>query len=457
MITRPTRARFERHAAVLAVLLSLTVAVPHLLAQKQTRQVPVESLIYDLKNPDPVRRKDAALALGANKIQQATPDLVAAAGDADVSVRREVVTALDKMLDIRALPAFVQLSNDPEKEIRDRCIVGLINLYLPQESGLVVSLNKMANFFNPWSDEWADIVVEPGIRVDPSAVNALRSRLQDSDEGIRARSARGLGIVRGRDALPALLETAQQDRSNAVRFEAVRALRKIGDPAVASALMNFVAYNDPKVRNEAIYAIGRLRYAEAVPELTRIFEKQGGLPAKQLDKDYRERVLDALAFIAAPGSKQLFTKESRNPENSVRLRAYEGLARLGDASMVTDISRDRLREKDERVATAQAFALYRMGRKEYLEEVAKALASRKTNNEARQYLVETRPEEMRDLYALSKLTDVNVREGLAEVVGLVGDNQAIPVLQDLSKDKRGQIAAMANQALRRINARSATQ
>ncbi len=457
MTMRPTRAGLARRAAVLAVFLSLTVSARDLLAQKQTRQVPVDSLIYDLKNPDPVRRKEAAVALGANKIQKATPDLVAAAGDTDAEVRREIVVALDKMLDIRALPAFVRLSSDPEKDIRDRCIVGLINLYLPQESGLVVTLNKVANFFNPWSDEWADIVVEPGIRVDPSAVGALQGRLQDADEGIRARSARGLGIVRGKEALPALLETSRQDRSNAVRFDAVRAIRKIGDPAAARDLMSFVAYNDSKVRNEAIYTIGRFRYAEAVPELTRIFEKQGSLPAKDIDKDYRERLLDALAFIASPASKELFVKESRNPENPLRLRAYEGLARLGDASMVTDISRDRLREKDGRVATAQAFALYRMGRKEYLEEVAKALGSRKTNNEARQYLVETRPEEMNDLFALTRLTDVNVREGLAEVLGMAGDNRAIPALQDLSKDKRGQIAAIANQALRRINARSAAQ
>ena len=219
--------------------------------------------------------------------------------------------------------------------------------------------------------------------------------------------------------------------------------------------MNFVAYNDPKIRNEAIFTIGRLRHAGAVPELTQIFERLNGLPAKQVDKEYRERVIDALAFIASPDSKELFQKESRNPDETVRLHAYEGLARVGDNATVTDISRDRLSEKDGRVATAQAFALYRMGRKEYLEEVAKALGSRKTNNEARQYLVETRPAEMPDLFTLAKIKDVNVREGLAEILGIIGNSQAIPVLQELSKDQRGQIAAIANQALRRINARPA--
>jgi len=85
---------------------------------KVTRQVPVESLIYDLKNPDPVRRKEAAKLLGDNKVQTAIPDLVTAASDSDAAVRREIVIALDKMRDMRSLPAFHLLSADREKDIR---------------------------------------------------------------------------------------------------------------------------------------------------------------------------------------------------------------------------------------------------------------------------------------------------------------------------------------------------
>ena len=120
-----------------------------------------------------------------------------------------------------------------------------------------------------------------------------------------------------------------------------------------------------------------------------------------------------------------------------------------------EISRDRLREKDQRIRTVQAYALYRMGRKEYLEEVVKALGNRKTHNEAKQYLVELRTEEHPDLFEQLRQKDVDVLESLAEVLGIIGDSRAIPHLQDLSKDSRGQITALANQAMRRINARNA--
>jgi HEAT repeat protein len=125
--------------------------------------------------------------------------------------------------------------------------------------------------------------------------------------------------------------------------------------------------------------------------------------------------------------------------------------------VATEISREWLREKDPRTKTAQAYALFRMGRKEYLDEVVNCLGSGKTNAEARMFLLELKPEELPELYAQANNNDVNVREGLAEILGLVGDERAIPVLLELSKDRRGQITAIATQAVRRINARMAPQ
>ncbi len=446
----------RRTHLVIGVLLLLSLPLPGVavIQDKQTRQVSVDSLIYDLKSPDALRRKEAAISLGNNKIEKAVPDLVAAAGDSDPGVRREVVIALDKMLDIRALPAFVRLMSDPEKEIRDRCITGLINLYLPKEGGLVVTFGKVANFLNPWSDEWADVIVDSGIPVDRTAVAALAARMQDSDEGIRARAARALGILRGREAVQALVESLNNDRSNTVRFEVVRAFRKIGDPSVGKDLMNYISYSDSKVRNESVYALGWLRCKEAVPELTRLYEKESALPSKQSDKTYRECLMNALALIADSSSRDLLIKESKSPDDVIRLHAFEGLARIGDASIVTDISRDRLQEKEPRIRTAQAYALYRMGRKEFLDEVVNALGNKKTSQEARQCLLELKPAELPELYAEVKNDDVSVREGLAEVIGILGDSQAIPVLQELGKDRRGQISALANQAIRKISART---
>jgi HEAT repeat protein len=438
----------------LAALFVLMALPRGIFGQNPPRQVPVDSLIYDLKNPDPVRRKEAATLLGNNKLQRAVPDLVAAAGDKDPAVRREIVIALDKMADIRALPAFVELSGDSEKDIRDKCIQSLVSLYLPKESGISVTINKVANFFNPWSDEWADAVVEPGIEVDTRAVTALRNRLQDADDGIRTKAARALGILKAKTAVPALVETLHQDNNSGVRFEAIRSLRKVFDLSVSKELIPFITFSEPKIRNEAVYTLGRFRCREAVPDLTRAYENEVAQPAKKADKNYQQMLLDALAFIGDPGSATLFMKETEATDPVIRLHAYEGLARIGDSAQATDVSRAHVNEKDPKLRLAQAYALFRMGRREHLDEIVKALDTRKTNNEARQYLVELKPEDLPDLYAETKFQEQNIREGLAEVMGLIGDSRAVPALQELSNDRRGQITALCNQAIRRINART---
>jgi HEAT repeat protein len=438
----------------LATAFVLTTLPRGTYGQPPTRQVPVDSLIFDLKNPDPARRKEAATQLGNNKVQRAVPDLVAAAQDKDPGVRREIVIALDKMADIRALPAFVELAADTEKDIRDRCIQSLVSLYLPKESGISVTINKVANFFNPWSDEWADAVVEPGIEVDPRAVTALRDRLQDANEGIRTKAARGLGILKAKAAVPTLVEALRQDGSSGVRFEAIRSLRKISDLSVTKELIPLINFGEPKIRNEAVYTLGRFRSRDAVADLTRAYENEAAQPAKSADKNFQQILLDALAFIGDPSSENLFLKETKSTDPILRLHAYEGLARIGDSSQATDVSRAHVNEKDPKMRLAQAYALFRMGRREHLDEMVRALDSRKTNAEARQYLVELKPQDLPDLYAETKFQEQNVREGLAEILGLIGDSRAIPVLQEMSDDHRGQITAICNQAIRRINART---
>jgi HEAT repeat protein len=449
---RPVVGPTRRAASCLLALIAAVFVPPATAAQ--TRQVPVESLTYDLKNPDPVRRREAATLIGQNKVQSATPDLVAAVQDVDPSVRRAISIALQQVQDARALPGFVALATDSEKDIRERAIEGMTTAYLPRETGVVVTLNKVATFFNPWSDEWGDVMTEEGLTADASVIQALQARLSDPEPALRAKAARSLGILRGRTTIPSLLVVLREDRSNSARFEAARALRKINDPSVGDELLKLVTYTDPKVRNEVVLALGRLRYAPAVPELGRLYARESAVPPKQMDRTFRERLLGALAFIGDPSSKDLFLREKNAPDLTLALHANEGLARIADPGTLIEISRDRQQQKDPRILTAQAWALYRLGRKEFLTSVVDALGSRRTNDEAKQYLLESRRDEVPDLFAHVAHADPNVREALAEIFGLLGDSRAVPSLRELTRDPNGQVAALASQALQRINRRS---
>ena len=248
----------RRLPAALPVVLALcaTVSTSSASAQTTVRQVSTDSLIYDLKNPDAGRRTEAARQLGVAKFVPAIPALLPMAEDSDAGVRRQVELALEEMNDIQTLSGFVQFSADSESDIRDRAVHALVNLHLPRQSGPTAALMKFGNLINPWLDEYVDTVVEPDVPVDASVITALRARLSDSEDAIRRAAAQGLGILNGSAAIPELVQALREDRDPEVRFEAVRALRKIGDPSVGDRLLPGLNLDLDKVRNEIIIDAG---------------------------------------------------------------------------------------------------------------------------------------------------------------------------------------------------------
>ena len=442
--------RFEvkarRLPAALPAVLALCAAVGASTASAQTvRQVTTDSLIYDLKNPDAGRRTDAVRQLGTAKFAPAIPALLPLAEDSDAGVRRQLELALEEMNDIQTLSGFVQLSADSEADIRDRSVHALVNLHLPRQSGPTAALMKFGNLISPWVDEYAETVVEPDVPVDASVITALRARLSDSQDGIRRAAGRGLGILKGSAAIPELVQTIREDRDPEVRFEAVRALRKIGDPSVGDRLIPGLNLDLDKVRNEIIVTLGALRYRDAVPELTRVFEN-----SKPSDRA-RPLALSALADIAAPDSRALFLGLKADKDAVIRTFANEGISRLSDATLLTMMSADRLTEKNARVQTAEAFGLLRLGRKEYLDELVRALEKVPTKDLAREYLAETQTADRPALFA-SRPKSAYGRAELADVLGLMGDKAALPALQELERDNDATVAKNAERAVRRLTA-----
>jgi HEAT repeat protein len=441
------QSRTRRLPATFLVVLALAFAAASASSAgaQVVRQASTESLIYDLKNPDAARRLVAARDLGTAKYLPAIPALLPLAEDPDAAVRRQVELVFEEMGDIRVLPGLVQLTADSEPDIRDRAVQALVSLHLPRATGLTPALLKLGNLINPWSDEYSDTVVEPDVPVDASVVTALRARMSDSEDRIRRNTSRGLGILHGEAAIPELLVALGQDRDPEVRFEAVRALRKIGNPSVGDRLLPMLNLNMDKVRNELITTLGSLKYRGAVPELTRIFEQ--GKPAERS----RTLALSALADIADPSSRPVFLGAKADKDVGIRLYANEGLARLGDSSFGTMMSADRLVEKNLRVQAAQAFGLLRMGREEYLEELVRALGRPTTRDLAREYLLETQPAQRPALFAMHAKSAI-VRAELADVIGLMGDRSALPALQELERDSDRGVARNAERAVRRITA-----
>lgn len=444
-----SRRRWLRLARLgIGSLMLVSVSAGPVLAQPH--QLSVETLIYDLKSPDAGRRQTAAHELSVAKHRPATLAIAALVHDPSDAVRREVELALERLEDPQAIPGFIELASDLQNDIRSRAVAALVNMHLSRASGLGAVLTKLGEVITFAGDRDLEVIVEPDVPVDPAVVSTLRARLADSERGIRRTAIRGLGILRARPAVPDLIQVVREDRDEGLRFEGVRALRKIGDTSIAEDLVSLLNVNDDTVRNELMATLGSMRHRGAVPELTRIVEQ-----ARKTDTP-RIVALAALADIADPASVPLFEQLKNDASEPMRLYANEGIARTADGGAKSAISAARLVEKSARVRTAQAFALLRIGEGEFLDELIRALDRTTTRELAKEYLLETKPADRQALFA-PRSASSTARAELADVLGRIGDPSALPRLQEMAHDSDGDVARAAERATRRIASTSSSQ
>ena len=82
----------------------------------------------------------------------------------------------------------------------------------------------------------------------------------------RASAARALGVLRGRAALPDLIDAAHSKNSQLI-YESLVAIEKIRDESAGPRIAFLLRDPDVKVQSTAIEAVGVLRDKEALPGL----------------------------------------------------------------------------------------------------------------------------------------------------------------------------------------------
>jgi len=419
-----------------------------------TRKVTVSGLIYDLKHPDPERRKEAAILLGQNKSREAVPALIEVTGDPDQGLRLEAVKALVRINDARAMPAYIRLTQDPVKGVQEKALEGIINLYVIEDSGFVHGVKKVADFFNPLGDDYNPLVVEPYVAVSPDAVKAMSVLLKSEDTDLRREAATGLGILRAASAIPQIQDALAGELQDEVKVELIRALYKVGDRTAAEVIVPFVRDPEKTVHDEAILAVGRLRVTKAVPDLKELYESGieenrkilGLVPVTGKD-DLAKRLYQALSHIGDPSCKVLFQAGLKDERVFYRRLGAEGLGRSGDTASTSSVATQYLREKDPEAKLAMSFALYRLGREEHLLELAQE------GDQGLEYLLELEASEMPKLYPYLDSEKNGVKVRILTAIGQRADRSAVPVVERYMKSENGDVASAANLALRRLRGR----
>jgi HEAT repeat protein len=268
----------------------------------------------------------------------------------------------------------------------------------------------------------------------------------------RANAARAIGILRGKAAIPDLLEAAHSKDSRLI-YECVIAFQKIRDASVGPKISFLVRDLDEKVQVAAAEAAGLLYNMEALPDLRGVLERTE-------NKRVRRAALTSIAMLPDPANRNLLAPYLRDKDAGLRAAAAEGLGRLKDPADLPVLQKALNEESDNSVRVSIAFALVMHGKLELsemspLQYLVNTLNSTVRAGQARPLLIEAARDASvrRALYPTLQQGTKSERIGLALVMGWSGDRDTVPMLEPLTRDPDVQVAGEAVRALRTLNAR----
>jgi HEAT repeat protein len=373
----------------------------------------------------------------------------------DVRVRVEAVRGIIDIGGPHTVDALVDATRDNDAQVQTMAVNGLVNVYLPgyMKTGLYAPLQRITSDIKAGFTDPDNEIIDAYIIVRPAVIQAI-GRVAKSGASLDARAdaARAVGILRGKAAVPDLVE-ALRSRDSEVILESLNAMEKIRDPAVCPAIHFLVKDFDERVQTEALEANGVLGCKDARADIREVLGRT--------DRDkVRRAALGALALMPEASDRAIFNTYVSSGDERQRTAAAEGYARL--ASIEDARHMQALYEAETRNAPrlALAFAMVMDGNLS-LEEFAPlrflvySLNSNNLRTASQSYLLEAaRNPEVRS--ALVRMLDEGTRDEkvfLARVIAATGDRSNIPVLDKLSRDPDATVAAEGVRQLRNLHAR----
>ena len=397
-----------------------------------------------------------ALAAGGSAQQLRFDDVVRNLKNPDPKAREAAVRLLRDAKYPEAMAPMAAVVLDPVEEIQLEAIDAELSFFLPDQD--VKARKMIGHVIEQRKSAVAMAAFDLGPLVvwprpaPPELVSALLQAVDDKSPKIRLEAIYAVGIV----AMPPLtsLDSDQTQR-------------------LVKALDNF----DPAVRTGAARVIGRLKVAAAGDSLIKavndshadvrfaamraLGEIRDQSAVQALTEQFAfykkgegaSSALDGLARIAAAPSIPLFKERLQDKDPSIRRASVEGLGRTGDTSSADAIEKVLGSDESAMVRIAAAFALQKLGRN-YVGRLADMMTSPKAAEQGAPYLVELGPSVAQAVIPRLQDPEPVMRESIADVLGAIGGPDAVPALQAAAaKDTTGAGGVAAKRAIARIQSR----
>jgi HEAT repeat protein len=387
--------------------------------------------------------------------QDAIPRIAPYVSDPDLSVRIEAVKALVEVGGPKTLDPLLKAAADNDPEIQIRATDGLVNVYLPgySKNGMSGTLQRAGNSIRGKFTDTNDKVIDAYITVRPDVIAALGKLARGgASVDARANAARAVGVLRGRDAIPDLIE-ALHSKDDAVMYEALIALEKIRDPSAAPRIAFLLRDLDDKIQMAALETTGILRNKEAAPDVRDAMSHARNIKV-------RRAAMTALSMIADPGDRGVFLRDLNDKDEAIRAAAAEGLARVADPSDKAVLEKAFNDEKKMSPRLSDAFALVAVGSTDTgefspLRYLVNSLNQRIYRDVAVAFLTELCRDEKvrRTVYPMLTGATKDEKMQMSIVLSRSGDKDSIPFLETLSVDPDNDVAQQGIRSLRTLRAR----
>ncbi len=365
-------------------------------------------------------------------------DVIRSLRNPDPKVRLAAVQVLRESKYPEAIGPMAALVNDPVDQIQLEAIGAELSFFLVEE---VPSKKRVALFVEVRNPGLAPLAFELG----PLAVSARAVPPEHENPKVRLEAIYTLGTIASPplpDPAAAQLVKALDHFDPTVRAAAARVVARLDVKSAGDSLIRALNDSQAPVRYAAMRALGVMHESRAVTALTEQFNYYG-------KGEGAWSALDALAHLADPSSVPLFKAHLADKDPFLRRGSAEGLGRAGDKSEVSALEIGAGNDAAEMVRAAMAFALQKVGRN-YLPRLVESMESEKAAPQVAEYLIELGPPGASQLQSHLKDPSPAIRGNVATVLGVIGDETTLAVLQPLTTDKDRAVAQAATRAIERI-------
>jgi HEAT repeat protein len=397
-------------------LVAVAVCLSHGAFAQQLR---FDDVVRNLRNPDPKARLSAVRLLRDAKYPEAVAPLAPLVLDPIDEIQLETIAA--------------ELSFFLEQDVKSKRMVGFV-------------LEKRRSAIAQSAFELGPFAVWPRA-VPGELVSALLQAVDDDNQKVRLEAIYATGVIAraplAADQVARLIK-ALDHYDPAVRAGAARVIGRLKVTEAGEALIKAVNDSKAEVRYASMRALGALREQRAIGALTEqlAYYKKG---------EGAWSALDALARIASPASVQIFKDRLPDKDAYIRRAATEGLGRAGDTASIETLEKNTATDDAAMVRLATAFALQKLGRN-YAARIVDLMGSPKVTAQGQEYLLELGPSMVPTLIPRLQDPDAEMREAVADVLGVIGDATTLPALEAAAKDRDPSVGSAAKRAIARIQA-----